>query len=78
VSGPTTWRQALRDAHEGVAQAKETRRRVFEAAHEAGLSMRAISGAVGLSAATVHRIIGLEPEPDAEDLLDSPVREPPP
>jgi DNA-directed RNA polymerase specialized sigma24 family protein len=63
-----TWRAALGDAHARIADAYETRARMFKAAHDAGLSYREIGEATGLSAAAVGKIIGKQ----GRATLDSP------
>lgn len=63
-----TWRTALADSHARIADAYEKRRRMFKAAHEAGLSYRAIGEATGLSPAAVGKILGKQ----GRASLDSP------
>ena len=53
-----TWRVELYAAHRDVAKAYARRREVFRAAHDAGLSLRQIADAAGMSFSTVHRIVG--------------------
>jgi AcrR family transcriptional regulator len=53
-----SWRDKIRDAAEGVERAYDTRRSVFKEASDAGLSMRQIADAAGISAAMVCRDIG--------------------
>lgn len=53
-----TWRERITEAARGVDAAYATRRDVFQQASDAGLSLRQIGSAAGLSAATVHKIIG--------------------
>lgn len=66
-----TWREALIDAHVGVDHAYERRKRVLQAAYDAGLTIRQIGGAIGMSAGNVNKIIGKQRgKPDA--LLDAP------
>jgi hypothetical protein len=68
-----TWREALLDAHAGVAKAYAHRQQVFIGAHDAGLSLRAIGEVVNLSPAGVAKIVGPEKEsPNAAAILDSP------
>jgi hypothetical protein len=71
-----TWREALVDAHDGVDRAYERRREVFQAAYDAGLTMRDIGGAVGMSAANVNKIIGRQRGKNAAVLLDAPAFQP--
>jgi DNA-directed RNA polymerase specialized sigma24 family protein len=66
-----SWREALADAFGGVDRAYERRRQVVQAAYDAGLTFRQIGNAVGVSAATVHRIIGKQ-RGKSDDLLDAP------
>lgn len=76
--GPTTapaptWREALLAAFAGVDTAYARRAEVVKAAHDAGLSLRAIADVVGISAAGVHRIVGkMGSQPNAAALLDTP------
>lgn len=66
-----TWREAILDAKVGVETAYERRRRVFQAAYDAGLSFRQIAKAAGLTAPAIHKIIGKQrSKPD--ELLDAP------
>jgi hypothetical protein len=68
-----SWRQALVAADTGVAEAYERRRRMMQAAYDAGLSFRDIAGAVGKSPATIHKIIGKQRAgDDAARILDAP------
>lgn len=53
-----TWREALADAQKGIDNAYERRKRVFQAAYDAGLTLAEIGEVVGLSAAGVHKIVG--------------------
>lgn len=70
-----TWREAIVDAHQGIEHAYERRRRVFQAAYDAGLTFRQIGGAAGVSAATIYKIIGSQRgAPDT--LLDRPAFQP--
>lgn len=64
-----TWREALIDAHVGVESAYRQRQRIFQAAYDAGLTLRQIATAVELTPAGIHKIIGKQRgAPDA--LLD--------
>jgi hypothetical protein len=63
-----TWREALIDAFEGVGAAYDRRRRIAQAAFDAGLTFRQIGEAVGMSAAGVQKIIGRQRNGD----LDAP------
>lgn len=67
-----TWRAALKDSHERIADAYEKRRRTFRAAADAGLSRREIGEAVGLSAAAVQKIIGKDAKATLDDRAGSP------
>lgn len=53
-----TWEDALGDAQKAISHAYEARRRTMQAAYNAGLTMRSIAEATGLSAAGVSKIIG--------------------
>jgi hypothetical protein len=72
MSKTTTWREALKEAQAGIGKAEERRSEVFRAANDAGLSLRQIAGVVGVSAATVSRIID-RPDDERGDILDAPV-----
>jgi DNA-directed RNA polymerase specialized sigma24 family protein len=67
-----SWREALTDAQAGIENAYDRRRRVFQAAFDAGLTLAEIAGVVGLSAQGVHKIIGKQRGPGDGSLLDSP------
>jgi DNA-directed RNA polymerase specialized sigma24 family protein len=66
-----TWREAILDAKTGVETAYDRRRRVFQAAFDAGLSLRQIAGAAGMTAAGVHNVIGKQ-RGKADAVLDEP------
>jgi hypothetical protein len=66
-----TWRDYLKDAHEGVSWAYERRRRAFSAAHGAGLSYREIGEATGLSAAAVGKALGKQPRATLDSVASS-------
>lgn len=53
-----TWRSALADAQKSIEHVYDRRRRIFQAAYDAGLTLGQIGEAVGLTAAGVHKIIG--------------------
>lgn len=53
-----SWREAILNAKLGVETAYDRRRRVFQAAFNAGLTFRQIADAAGLSPAGVQKIIG--------------------
>lgn len=55
---PATWRERIRAAADGVDTAYAFRCAEFTRAHDAGLSMRQIAEAAGLTASSVHKIIG--------------------
>lgn len=63
-----SWREKLRGAHRAVAKAEEERARVFREAQEAGISLRGIEDATGVSSSTISRWIG--PAPKVERSLD--------
>jgi hypothetical protein len=67
-----TWREALTSAYNGVDEAYERRKRMTQAAYDAGLSFRAIADAVGKTPATIHKIIGRQRGKDSDSILDSP------
>lgn len=67
-----TWREALQSAAHGIEAAYEHRRRVMQAAYDAGLTMKQIGNAMGLSPAGVNKIIGRQRGAD----LDTPAFQP--
>jgi hypothetical protein len=66
-----TWREALADAQAQIATAYERRARLFKRAHEAGLSLREIGEATGLSAMGVHKIVGKQNRVSLDDQADT-------
>ncbi len=66
-----SWREKLQMAHRAVADAEADRERVFQQASDAGISVRAIALATGLSSSTAWRYIGRPTEHDAFALLDT-------
>jgi DNA-directed RNA polymerase specialized sigma subunit len=71
-----SWREALIDATKGVDHAYDRRRRIYQTAYDAGLTMQAIADVVGLSQTAVHKIIGNQGRHrDVAALLESPSHE---
>lgn len=62
-----TWRSALADAQRGIDHAYDRRRRIFQSAYDAGLTLGQIAEAVGLTAAGVHKIIGRQRSANLDD-----------
>lgn len=65
-----TWRAAIDDAQKQIEWAYERRRRLFMAAHEAGLSFREIGEAAGMTAAGVHKIVGAKQRATLDSLVN--------
>jgi DNA-directed RNA polymerase specialized sigma24 family protein len=71
-----TWREALADAQAQIATAYERRAAMFRRAHEAGLSLREIGEATGLSAMGVHKIVGKQNRVSLDDQANTSLARP--